>query len=527
MKTRKSPFKKAIMWHKVKQLSLISGNSDAKIARVLGIDRRTVAKYRKMSETNFMEFVKKKRVYEKILDPWYLFVKHLLELDNGLPAAVVEDRLKEHYPDLPKVNSKTVYNFVKYVRKKEKIFAPVIVQQREAMDEVPYGSQAQIDFGEHTLRRLDKSTQKVYFFAMVLSRSRHKYLFFQTRPFTGKTAVESHERAFEYMEGIPKMLLYDQDSVYLKNENLGDYLLAENFNRYRSERNINVVFCRKADSQTKGRVENVIKYVKNNFLRARTFYDIDRLNRDALEWLSRTANGTEHATTKLIPKEEWLIEKDYLQPFSPTTFIASEKLPEYTVRRDNTISYRGNFYRVPYGTYNGDRTTLLLSVKQKRLYLYNHENLLVAEHTVSQERGKIIGGTSYRRDRTMELNTFKQKTLLLRPDCSLLNSFIEEIHKDKPRYLRDNLKIIREVIEQYSPNSVGTALGYCLRHGLYNAFNLKEAAEHYRKQEEVSKKPRKMINIPLSSTVMEQFNTNEYIPERSSIEQYDKIMEQV
>ncbi|MCK9482387.1 MAG: hypothetical protein M0R38_11660 [Bacteroidia bacterium] len=118
------------MWHKVKQLSLISGNSDVKIGRDLGIDRRTVAKYRKMNETEFMEFVDKKRVYEKILDPWYLFVKHLLELDNGLPAAVVEDRLKEHYPDLPKVNSKTVYNFVKYVRKKEKIFAPVIVQQR-------------------------------------------------------------------------------------------------------------------------------------------------------------------------------------------------------------------------------------------------------------------------------------------------------------------------------------------------------------------------------------------------------------
>lgn len=527
MKTQKSPFRKAIMWHEVKQLSLINGNSDAKIARDLGIDRRTVAKYRKMSETEFMKFIDKKRVYEKILDPWYLFVKQLLYHDNGLPAAVIEDRLKEHYPDFPKVNSKTVYNFVKYVREREKIFAPVTVQQREAMDEVPYGSQAQVDFGEHTLRRLDNSTQKVYFFAMVLSRSRHKYLFFQTRPFTGKTAVESHERAFEYIEGIPGMLLYDQDSVYLKNENLGDYLLAEDFHRYRNERKINVVFCRKADPQTKGKVENVIKYVKNNFLRARTFHDIDRLNRDALDWLSRTANGSPHATTKHIPKKEWLIEKDWLHPFSPTTFTAAEKLPEYTVRGDNTISYRGNFYRVPYGTYSGDRTTLLLSVKQKRLYLYNHETLLVAEHAVSPERGKIIGGTSYRRDRTMELNAFKQKTLSLRPDCSLLNSFIEEIHKDKPRYLRDNLKTVREVIAQYSPKSVATALGYCLRHGLYNAFNLKEAAEHYRKQEEVREEPDRIINVLRSGTVMEQFNTNEYIPERSSIEQYDKIMEQV
>lgn len=527
MKTQTQPLRKEIMWYEVKKLSSTNGNSHNKIAQQLGIDRRTVSKYKKMSESEFKSFIDTKRVYDRILDPYYLPVKKLLASDNGLPAAVIEDRLKENYPDLPKVNSKTVYNFVKYVRRKENIFAPVNLRQTEAIDEVPYGSQAQVDFGEYTMRRSNKSRQKVYFFALVLSRSRYKYVFFQTKPFTGKTAVESHERAFEYIKGIPGMLLYDQDSVFLKNENLGDYLLADDFSRYRDERNINVSFCRKADPQTKGKVENVIGYVKHNFLRARTFYDIDRLNEEALGWLKRTANGTSHATTKRLPYDEWLIEKDFLENFKPTAIIARDKLPEYTVRNDNTVSYHGNFYRVPYGTYNGNGTTVLLSVIEKALFLYDYQNNLIAEHLISQDKGKIIGGTSYRRDRSLELGVLKQNTLLLRPNCNVFTTYIEEIHKDKPRYLRDNLKVIREVIGEYSEDLVYKALNYCLEHNLYNAFNLKEATEYYRKLTSVQKEPQVAVNPLQGDVQMSQFNTSAYIPKRSSINQYDKILEEI
>lgn len=527
MKTQTQSFKKKIMWYEVKKLSSTKGNSDNKIAQLLGIDRRTVSKYKKMSESEFKSFIDKKRVYSKLLDPYYFYVKRLLELDNSLPAAVIEDRLKENHLDLPIVNSKTVYNFVKYVREKEHIFASSKIRQTAAIDEVPYGSQAQIDFGEHTMRCFGKSIQKVYFFALVLSRSRFKYVFFQTQPFTGKTAVESHERAFEYIEGIPNMLLYDQDSVYLKSENLGDYILADDFHQYRNERNINVSFCRKADPQTKGKIENVIGYIKHNFLRARTFYDIDRLNEEALAWLKRTANGTPHSTTKKLPGDEWIIEKDYLKVFNPTSIILKEKLPEYTVRKDNTVSYRGCFYRVPYGTYNGKGTTVFLSTKEETISLYNHQSNLIAEHNISKEKGKIIGGTSYMRDRTSELNALKENALWLRPNCDVFADYIEEIHKNKSRYFRDNLKIIREVIGEYNEELVGSALNYCIEHQLYNAFNLKEAAEYYRKLSSIRKESN--INIaPLRKDVhMNHFKSSTYIPDTSNINQYNKILDQL
>ena len=228
-----------------------------------------------------------------------------------------------------------------------------------------------------------------------------------------------------------------------------------------------------------------------------------------------------------MPHDEWLIEKEFLKNFYPTAIIVRDKLPGYTVRKDNTISYHGNFYRVPYGTYNGNGTTVLLSVKEEALFLYDHQNNLIAEHLLSKEKGKIIGGTSYRRDRSLELVVLKQNTLLLRPNCNILATYIEEIHKDKPRYLRDNLKVIREVIGEYSEDLVYKALDYCLEHSLYNAFNLKETAEYYRKLTSMHKEPQVAVNPLRDGVQMRQFNTSAYIPERTSINQYDKILEEI
>jgi hypothetical protein len=77
-----------------------------------------------MSEEEFNEFSKKQRVYELVLSPYYPDLLSFLSMDNGLPVAVIKDRLKEKYPDLPKVNSKTVYNFLQHVRRQEKIPVP-------------------------------------------------------------------------------------------------------------------------------------------------------------------------------------------------------------------------------------------------------------------------------------------------------------------------------------------------------------------------------------------------------------------
>ncbi len=43
------------------------------------------------------------------------------------------------------------------------------------------------------------------------------------------------------------------------------------------------------DPESKGKIENVVKYVKQNFLYNRCFCDIATLNEEVLQWLNRTA----------------------------------------------------------------------------------------------------------------------------------------------------------------------------------------------------------------------------------------------
>jgi hypothetical protein len=53
--------------------------------------------------------------------------------------------------------------------------------------------------------------------------------------------------------------------------------------------------------QTKGKVENGLKYVRGNFWPDLHFRDLENLNNQALAWLNTTANPQVHGTTGEVP----------------------------------------------------------------------------------------------------------------------------------------------------------------------------------------------------------------------------------
>jgi transposase len=120
------------------------------------------------------------------------------------------------------------------------------------VSDLPPGEQAQVDFGEKKLRTSTGIWVKVYFFIMLLCYSRHKFVIFRDTPFTAHGAVDAHEKAFGFFQGIPKEIIYDQDSVFLHRENNGDYIMTDVFDRYQASRPFKVVFCRPGDPEIKG-----------------------------------------------------------------------------------------------------------------------------------------------------------------------------------------------------------------------------------------------------------------------------------
>lgn len=511
------------MWYRVKELRE-KKLSKSQISRNLGIDRATVVKYLGIEEDEFHLMLKRGRNLPFKLAGYLEFVKKELEFIPDLSAAQIEDKLKERYEGLPEIHSKTVYNFVQMVRQKYSISKPKKSKGRE-FEQIPlmeYGYEAQVDFGEYYMRTGEGHRVKVFFFVMVLSRSRYKFVFFQGISFTATTAIYAHSLAFEYFEGIPKNVLYDQDSVFIHDENLGDYQLTHEFQAYSKSQPFTVVFCRKADPQSKGKVENVVKYVKNNFLRGRIFINIPALNASALEWLSRTANAKVHSSTFKIPQKEWETEKQYLLPLKEKMKEMESALKVYNVRKDNTIAYRSNFYTVPLGTYQGRKTTILLSQDDGTLNLFSMDNTLIATHPVSIGKGELVRNSDHSRDKSKSFHESTQQVLQLLGGDEKGQLFLDLLRKDKPRYYHDNLKTIIKGTKDISSDIISKSLLFCLENKVYNGHEFCQVAKKYlnEKSKENSPKP----NLSVSDTEGIKYHADITVP-ISNIDAYQNIIE--
>ena len=77
-----------------------------------------------------------------------------------------------------------------------------------------------------------------------------------------------------------KTLLSDQDTTFLIDENYGKYHMPAELANYVLEAGYIPSFMMARDPQSKGKVENCVKYVKQNFLHNRTYTTLDNLNKE-------------------------------------------------------------------------------------------------------------------------------------------------------------------------------------------------------------------------------------------------------
>lgn len=466
--------RKLVMWYKVKELKS-KGLHCAQIARELGLHRHTVEKYVKMSLAEFQASEAYERDFKYKLDIFEEEVKNELIRAPYLSSRQVHDHLREHHTDFPTVSEKTVFNFVMRIRDKyqisktyEEMFRPMEKQPESAP-----GVSMQADFGEYWMHRDDTRRVKVYFFAAVMSHSRHKFAYFSKTPFTSELAIYAHQLAFQFYGGKPKEIVYDQDKVFIHNENLGDVVLTKAFQAFVSSEHFQCVFCRKSDPQSKGKVENVVKYIKYGFLRGREFTNIEMLNESALRWLARTANGLPHSTTKRIPAEAFKEEQPYLTPYTGTPLHPQDGMKEYLVRRDNTINFHSHFYNVPTGTFNGDGTFVWVCVKDDHVEIYNNETgKMLVRHPVAHIPGEAILDETIQRSKLPSRKELENYILSYLDGNALVAMWLKNLYETKPRYYRANISRINAELESFLPEALIKSFEVCLDKGDYNANDL-------------------------------------------------------
>lgn len=464
--------KKLMTYQTLNQLHR-DGFSIAKISSITGINWRTIKTYLSMDLDEFNKFIESKSQRKRGLLPYESFVRTRLEKYPDTPAAQMHDWLKESFPEFPYTAIRTLFNFVMWVRQKYNLPQTRPSREYEMVEELPYGKQAQADFGMYNLRNGLGKRVKVFFIAIQLSRSRYKYVWFSDKHFTSELSITGHEQAFAFFHGITEQVVYDQDRLFIVDENKGDIILTDAFRAYTKERHFDLHFCRKADPQSKGKIENVIKYVKQNFLYNRCFCDIATLNEEALQWLSRTANKLPHGTTKISPEAAWINERPYLAAFP--TFIQTVNQQAYTVRKDNSISYKGNFYSLPLGTFKGKGTVVTAGVDESIwLVISNLQGDILCKHMIAVGSGRKVMNTDHKRDKSTGIDKLIQETCVwLAEDADKGLQFLNHVRKAKPRYIRDQILLFRDTIDAADRTTISEALTYCCQNNIQSAMDFK------------------------------------------------------
>ena len=108
---------------------------------------------------------------------------------------------------------------------------------------------------------------------------------------------------------MPTEMVLDQDSIVGVSENAGDIIYTYEFEKFRQDCKMAIYLCRGADPESKGKIENTVKFIKGNFLNNRMYVDDEILNRNCLEWLERTGNAKIHGTTRRSPAEAFREER--------------------------------------------------------------------------------------------------------------------------------------------------------------------------------------------------------------------------
>lgn len=507
------------MYHEIHKLSRF-GFSNAKIARYLVLDHRTVKKILAYTEQEYELHLLSAGQRDKILTPYEGFVHQKLNAFHDTTAAQMHDWLKEHYPDFENVSVRTVFNFVMFVRQKYNIPLLKVSRQYFPVEELPFGRQAQVDFGSYNMRTSDGRHKKINFFAMVLSRSRMKYIWFIDKPFTAQSVCQAHENAFHFFDGITEVIVYDQDRTMIVDENMGDIILTATFKQYTRSRSFDLHFCRKSDPESKGKIENVIQFVKKNFLFNRSYSGLETLNAQALAWLARTANSLEHNYTKKSPQAEYENEKPYLKKYTPMNIDHKEE-NKYHVRKTNTIAYKSNFYTLPQGTYKGTGTQVHVKEKDGILQIYNAEEILICTHQLCTQKGQTIINNNHKRDTSKTLQQMTEQTVAHFTDERSAADYISQINKRLPRYLRDNLQAMQKSLTGIeATGAADEALLFCHKNSLYSGYEFSQVLHLFLDKKVVT--PKKNI------TLLDKDNLQKAIeePQKSNIEDYENIINQ-
>ena len=444
------------------------------IAVKLGKDRKTVRKYLRMDKDQFIRYLERMAERGKAYAAYKDEILKIYKDHEGrtVYASSIHDYLSEKYGELPG-SDRTLRNYLTYLKASGAIAAG---QGREyrPVEPLDYGKQAQIDFGIETT-----NIGKTWFAAVVLSRSRYRYVAAQSRPFTTDDVIGHLLDTFEFFGGMPEELVLDQDRTMIVAENLGDLATTKAFTDFIAEQGLRLHVCRAADPESKGKIENAVKYVKTSFFSSRSFATFDELQALMRKWLLR-ANAKLSQATGLMPLADFEShEKPALRPQRASIFrpeLATGKRESRKADQKSLISIAATRYSIP-----SDYRLKDVDIERKDglvLVFDAKTGIQIAAHREAAKPGGTVLDKGHYRDREGSLEMLRAQLVSAVADLPEWACFVDGIYTEYRRYFRDHAVRLRKLLERkIDGEKLAQALRFCLDRGLASAQDLIDAVD--------------------------------------------------
>lgn len=285
---------------------LKQGMGVREVARRCGVSRNTVRRVR--DEGSQRTYRREARPSKLDAHRAYLQQRIAAAAPKWIPASVLLRELKERGYS----GSHTILREYLVKLKPKAPVEPVVRFETQP------GAQMQLDWAEFRI-----GSTRWYLFVSVLGYSRWLWgRFVDNQRF--ESLRDLHVDAFEAMGGVPRELLYDNMATVVIERDAdgpGKHRFHAGLSALARDYNFRPRLCRPYRAKTKGKVERVIRYVRESFFvplmaelkTAGIEPTLPLINSRFAMWCREVANARTHATTRAIPAARLILEQTKLQ----------------------------------------------------------------------------------------------------------------------------------------------------------------------------------------------------------------------
>ncbi|MBT7915455.1 IS21 family transposase [Candidatus Bathyarchaeota archaeon] len=257
--------------------------------------------------------------------------------------------------------------------------------------ETPPGEEMQVDWSPYRIPIAGILTT-VHVFGCLLCSSRKLWVY-AYRNERQPTLLEGLASAFEYFWGCCLRVVLDNmaTAVLAHYGPDGKPIWHPRFLDFCRYYGFEPFACAIRDPDRKGKKEKSFRLVWEDFLKGSEFDSMEDLNGRLKIWLDNTpkvANERIHGTTRLVPNNQWLSERQFLIQLPDKRFSVCEQTIR-VVDQDSTLSIAGTRYTVP-SSVAGRSVAVHLFAEHFEVLNSHHHVVFSRRYVPDVDKGKLI-----------------------------------------------------------------------------------------------------------------------------------------